>query len=49
LEDNAHSENESLDLRDFVRSMRSAIHTYDELSGVSNERGSAGGGRRKRL
>lgn len=31
---NAHSENESLDLRDFVKSMRSAVHMYDELSRV---------------
>jgi acetylornithine deacetylase/succinyl-diaminopimelate desuccinylase-like protein len=31
---NAHSENESLDLGDFVRSMRSAVYLYDELSRV---------------
>ncbi len=31
---NAHSENESLDLADFKKSIRSAIHLYDELSRV---------------
>ena len=38
---NAHSENESLDLRDFHKSMKSAIHMYDELSRVPTGSGKA--------
>ncbi len=34
---NAHSENESLDLSDFKKSIRSAIFLYDELSRVAVE------------
>jgi acetylornithine deacetylase/succinyl-diaminopimelate desuccinylase-like protein len=36
---NAHSENESLHLEDWVKCMRAAVHLYDELSRVPVARG----------
>ena len=38
---NAHSENESLHLEDWARSMRAAVHLYDELAHVGSEGTSA--------